>query len=73
MKIIFLLLIITSLIGEFGSSKCAIKEEYLFESTQFEMKIDLRLGEEFYVNILSIVDKEKLELGCNVLLRDISF
>ena len=27
-------------------------------------------GEEFYVNILSIVDKEQLELGCNVLLRD---
>ena len=26
-------------------------------------------GEEFYVNILSIVDKEQLELGCNVLLR----
>ena len=27
-------------------------------------------GEDFYVNILSIVDKEQLELGCNVLLRD---
>ena len=27
-------------------------------------------GEEFYVNILSIVDKEQLELGCNVLLRN---
>ena len=27
-------------------------------------------GEELYVNILSIVDKEQLELGCNVLLRD---
>ncbi len=27
-------------------------------------------GEEFYVNILSIVDKEQLELGSNVLLRD---
>ena len=27
-------------------------------------------SEEFYVNILSIVDKEQLELGCNVLLRD---
>jgi len=27
-------------------------------------------GEEMYVNILSIVDKEQLELGCNVLLRD---
>ena len=27
-------------------------------------------GEEYYVNILSIVDKEQLELGCNVLLRD---
>ena len=27
-------------------------------------------GEEFYVNILSIVDKEQLELGCNVLLRE---
>ena len=30
-------------------------------------------GEEFYVNILSIVDKEQLELGCNVLLRDNSY
>lgn len=27
-------------------------------------------GEEFYVSILSIVDREQLELGCNVLLRD---
>ena len=27
-------------------------------------------GEDFYVNILSIVDKEQLELGCNVLLKD---
>ena len=27
-------------------------------------------GEEFYVNVLSIVDKEQLELGSNVLLRD---
>jgi len=27
-------------------------------------------SEEFYVNILSIVDKEQLELGCNVLLRN---
>ena len=27
-------------------------------------------GEELYVNILSIVDKEQLEIGCNVLLRD---
>ena len=30
-------------------------------------------GEEFYVNILTIVDKEQLELGCNVLLRKNSY
>ena len=46
---------------DIGSLEEMINEEKAIVSVQ---------GEEFYVNILSIVDKEQLELGCNVLLRN---